>query len=126
MQIKGFGHNLTALYKECRKLKIPIDEGILVGQWAAHKQEIHLTDDHDIISEGERVALISTLRRSREVWRHVWLLGKLHDAPYVLRYHRSGYYKYPDIEFLLMSLLRLNKAIEPACMASYNEVKNTV
>jgi hypothetical protein len=114
------GHNLTELYKECKRLGLPIDEKVLVGQWTAQDPIPQFSDAGDSIAESERVAMISPTRRDREVWRHLWLLGKLHNAPFVLRYQQSGYYKYPDVAFLLMSALDLNAKIHPACQAHYN------
>jgi hypothetical protein len=119
----SFRHNLTRLYKECKRVSLPIDEKNLVSQWAARSSELHFSENDDLVSESERVARISATRRGREVWRNIWLLGKLHNSPYILRYHRSGYYRYPGVEFLLMCALYLNSAIQPKCNAHYNASK---
>jgi hypothetical protein len=117
---RKFGHNLTRLYKECTRLCLPIVEQNLVEEWASLSPALHFVESGELISESERVAGISATRRSKEVWRHIGLLGKLHAAPYVLRYHRSDLYKYPNIEFLLWCSLNLNSAIQPACNTHYN------
>jgi hypothetical protein len=117
---RKFGHNLTTLYKECTKLCLPIVEESLVKQWVTLNPVLYFAESGKLISESERVAGISATRRGKEVWRHIWLLGKLHAAPYVLRYHRSDLYKYPNIEFLLWCSLNLNSAIQSACNTHYN------
>jgi hypothetical protein len=123
--LKKHGHDLARLYKACKRTYLPIDEGNLLDRWVSEIQELHFSEANELISESERVSRISANRRNREVWRNVLLLGKLHDAPYTSRYHRSGIYRYPNVEFLLMCALCLNSAIHPKCDAHYNNNKVT-
>jgi hypothetical protein len=88
-KIRGLSHNLTKLYKTAKQNGLVFEEAVQVNRWAARNAELHLTET-GVITELERVNNISAYRRNREYWRHVWLLGKLHGPPYILRYHRSG------------------------------------
>lgn len=48
MKLKALGHNLTALYKECKRANLPIDEKDFVGQWAARSPELHFSESDEL------------------------------------------------------------------------------
>jgi hypothetical protein len=119
-ELKSLSHDLVKAYRECKLLELPIEEDSMLLEWASTRSELHLTDEA-VISEVERVRKIPVEIRKFGLQRQLLLLSKLHDGRYVLRYHRSDLYKYPDIELALFFVNKLCKAIEPECQRQYEE-----
>jgi hypothetical protein len=119
LELRSIGHDLSKAFRNCKGSPLPIDEDELFLEWVRLKPALHLTDTGVGTEEDKALKIPKNLRRL-VLLREFLLLDNLHGKPYVLRYHRSDIYKYPDIDLALFYAVKLCEAIRPFCQEYHN------